>query len=117
MNEDKNTDLEDSIYFLAKLIHKYLKRKVFVIISEFDAPLKTLNRGSRAYQNTKTFLSSMFLNAFKFRVNEDLFEKVILTCVFDFPLKILKLSLDNLVNHLFSTLSDPTRFECIHKHD
>ena len=53
MNEDKNLDLQDSIYFLAKLIHKYLQRKVFVIIDEFDAPLKTLNRGSKEYQNAK----------------------------------------------------------------
>ena len=94
-NEYMGLDLQDSIYFLAKLIHKYLQRKVFVIIDEFDAPLKTLNRGSKEYQNAKIILSGMLLEAFKFRANEDLFEKVILTGVFDFPLKILKPSLDN----------------------
>ena len=92
---EEYVDLENSIYFLSKLLHKYLNRKVYVVIIDYDAPLKTLNYGSKAYENAITLLSGMFFNAFKFRADEDFLEKVILTGVYNFPQKTLEPSLNN----------------------
>ena len=82
LNADKTTSIGNSIYFLGTLLHKYLNRKVYVLIDEYDAPLTKLRYNSKKYKLTKEMLIEMFKNGFKIESCGTFLEKVILTGVF-----------------------------------
>ena len=92
---DQTSDMDNSIYFLATLLHDYLQRKVYVLIDEYDAPLTSLENDSQNYKLTKEQLVGMFKNAFKLVYYEDFLERVILTGVFRITLTSLGTGLNN----------------------
>ena len=89
---DQSVDLGDSIFFLAILLNKYLKRRVYIMIDQYDSPLESLPKGSVAYLKAISILDDMFLNVFELSTYQDqsFLAKAILTGVFKIPLESLE---------------------------
>ena len=39
-HQNSQTELENSIYFLSRLLYNYHKKRVFILIDEYDTPLQ-----------------------------------------------------------------------------
>ena len=89
LSTNSNSRLEKAISFLGKLLYKYLERRVYVIIDEFDLPIKSLKIDSSAYINASDLITKMLTNAFKSSQQDRFVAKIILTGVFEIPLKTL----------------------------
>ncbi len=75
MNRDENTeDLKRAINFLCEMLEKYTKRRVILLIDEYDVPLQHAYLKGY-YDNAKDFFSSFFASSFK--SNENLRKTVV----------------------------------------
>ena len=92
---DPQADLEESIVFLAELLYKYLKRRVYIIIDEFDTPYNGLYVSNYTTRQSE-ITTSMLYNALKPESNKNFLEKGILVGVFQIPLGSLGSYLNNL---------------------
>lgn len=62
--QDPEADLEDSIYFLCKILYEYYQREVYILIDEYDAPLNS-SFGTDHYDKIKDLIKSIFKNSMK----------------------------------------------------
>ena len=84
LNCSPDSSLEYSIYFLSKLLYKYLKAEVYVFVDEYDRPMNSLQFNSPEYKNASILVENMFSNAFKSSSRDRFIAKAILTGIFEF---------------------------------